>query len=54
MKAMNNAEVKVLEMVERGEHLHGLAMEIWQEMCLRELEILMEENRDVLERLKNI
>lgn len=36
MKARNKAEEIVLEMVRRGERLHGWAMEIWIEMSMRE------------------
>ena len=38
MKAMNEIEAKVLEMVKRGEKLHGFAKEVLIEMTLRELE----------------
>ena len=38
MKAMNEIEAKVLEMVKRGERLHGFAKEVLIEMTLRELE----------------
>ena len=38
MKAMNEIEAKVLEMVKRGDKLHGLARDILIEMTLREAE----------------
>ena len=38
MKAMNALEQKVLDMVARGERLHGLAKDIYIEMQLRELD----------------
>lgn len=38
MKAMNEMERKVLEMLEQGKKLHGLAREIAIEMALREQE----------------
>lgn len=38
MKAMNNIEKKVLEMVKNGEKLHGWALEVLTEMTLREME----------------
>ena len=38
MKAMNALEQKVLDMVARGEKLHGLAKEVYIEMKLRELD----------------
>ena len=38
MKARNELEKKVLEMVKNGEKLHGLAKEILVEMTLREME----------------
>lgn len=38
MRAMNALEQKVLDMVARGEKLHGLAKEVYIEMKLREME----------------
>lgn len=36
MKAMNELEKKVLQMIAEGKPIHGLAREIWIEMMLRE------------------
>lgn len=38
LKPMNEMERKVVEMLERGEKLHGMAREIAIDMALRELE----------------
>ena len=38
MKAMNDIERKVLEMVANGEKLHGFALDILMEMTLRDIE----------------
>lgn len=38
MKAMNNIEKKVLEMLAEGKPVHGLMREILIEMQMRELE----------------
>lgn len=38
MKAMNELERKVLQMVAEGKPLHGLAREVLVEMTLREME----------------
>ena len=38
MKAMNKAEEMVLEMLAKGEKLHGFAKDILIEMKLREME----------------
>lgn len=38
MKAMNEMEKKVLEMIKKGETLHGLARDIAIEMQMREEE----------------
>lgn len=38
MKAMNEMEKKVLEMVKAGKPLHGWAREVLMEMTLREME----------------
>lgn len=38
LKPMNETERKVVEMLERGETLHGMAREIAINMALRELE----------------
>lgn len=38
MKAMNEMEARVLEMVKNGEHLHGWAREVLIEMQQREKE----------------
>ena len=38
MTAMNELERKVLEMVREGKPLHGMALEVWVEMTLREME----------------
>ena len=38
LKPMNEMERKVVEMLERGEKLHGMAREIAINMALRELE----------------
>lgn len=38
MKAMNDIERKVLEMVANGEKLHGFALDILMEMTLRDME----------------
>jgi hypothetical protein len=38
MKAMNEIEKKVLEMVKNGEKLHGWALDVLMEMTLREME----------------
>lgn len=38
MKAMNKAEQMVLDMLARGEKLHGFARDIYIEMKLREKE----------------
>lgn len=35
---MNELERKVLEMIERGEKLHGIAREIWVNLQLEKLE----------------
>lgn len=37
LKPMNETERKVVEMLERGEKLHGLARDIAIDMALREL-----------------
>ena len=36
MKALNNVEEKVLQMVAEGQNLHGWAFEVYAEMCMRE------------------
>ena len=38
MKAMNELEKKVLEMIKEGKPLHGLARDVAIEMALREWE----------------
>jgi len=38
MKAMNELEKKVLEMIKEGKPLHGLARDVAIEMALREQE----------------
>ena len=38
MKAMNEIESKVLEMIANGEKLHGFALDILMEMTLRDME----------------
>ena len=38
MKAMNEIEKKVLEMVKNGEKLHGWALDVLMEMTLRDME----------------
>ena len=37
LKPMNETERKVVEMLERGEELHGMARDIAIDMALREL-----------------
>lgn len=38
MNALNTIEKKVVEMLDNGEHVHGLAREIALEMLFREIE----------------
>ena len=38
LKPMNEMERKVMEMLKRGEKLHGMALDIAIDMALRELE----------------
>lgn len=45
MKARNELEKKVLEMVKNGEKLHGFAKEVLIEMTLREMEEKEEKNK---------
>ena len=48
MKARNELEKKVLEMVKNGEKLHGFAKEVLVEMTLREME--EEKNKKTLDK----
>lgn len=35
---MNELERKVLEMVKAGQHVYGMAFDVWMEMTLRAME----------------
>lgn len=38
MKALNNVEEKVLQLLAEGQKLHGWARDVFIEMCMREEE----------------